>query len=160
MNWNGIPGLGWYEVRFRLVGDPTWTGGGTQAAPTTFKNIIGLIAGGNYEIQVRGFCSLGNPGPWGASEYFTTLISCPAPTGLFTSNVTGTTAKLNWAVQPTAAFYETRYKKATDPWSAAIMGTTTPNSKNLAGLIPNTQYEWQVRSVCLPLPYSRSSWEP
>jgi hypothetical protein len=155
VNWNGVPGLGWYEVRFRLVGDPTWTGGGTQAAPTTFKNIINLTAGGSYEIQVRGFCSLGNPGPWGNSAYFTTLTGCPAPINMYTSNVTATGAKFNWDAQPAAAFYETRYRKVGGSW---INGSSTPNSKNIAGLVANTDYEWQVRSVCLPLPYSRSSW--
>jgi hypothetical protein len=62
---------------------------------------------------------------------------------------------LNWNAQPAAAFYETRYRKVGGSW---INGTSTPNNKNLAGLQVNTDYEWQVRSVCLPLPYSRSSW--
>ncbi|QLH44929.1 MAG: fibronectin type III domain-containing protein [Bacteroidota bacterium] len=66
VNWNPVAGLGWYEVRYRPVGAGSWTGGGTQAAPTSYKNLAGLTAGTTYEVEVRGFCSIGNPGPWGS----------------------------------------------------------------------------------------------
>ena len=149
VNWNSVAGLGWYEVRYRPVGSGSWTGGGTQAAPASSKNLVGLIAGTTYEVEVRGFCSMNNPGPWGSNTVFTTAGACGTPSGLFAAPVTGTTAKLNWTAVPGASYYQVRYRVAGNTsWLAAGTQAAPATSKNIIGLTLNTQYEWQVRAVC------------
>ncbi|MBS1656496.1 MAG: T9SS type A sorting domain-containing protein [Bacteroidetes bacterium] len=71
---------------------------------------------------------------------------CPIPTGLFKSNIKSTSAKVNWNVVPTAQTYSVRYRKTgTVPWTKT---TAQLNYKKLTGLLPNTQYDWAVKSVC------------
>ncbi len=160
VNWNGIPGLVWYEIRYRPVGAGSWTGGGTQAAPTTFKNIIGLTAGTQYEIEVRGFCGNPNfPGPWSSTTIFTTSNACVAPMNLNAINVTGTTATVTWTAVPTTNYYQIRYRTAAGP-GAWVNGTASgaATSKNYTGLALNTEYEWQIRAICNPSPFSTGPW--
>ena len=160
VNWNGIPGLIWYEIRYRAVGAGSWTGGGTQAAPTTFKNIVGLTAGTQYEVEVRGFCSTPNfPGPWSATSNFTTSNSCVAPMNLNAINITGTTTTLTWTAIPNTNYYQIRYRLAAGP-GAWVNGTAsgTATSKNYTGLTLNTNYEWQIRAICNPSPFTTGPW--
>ena len=160
VNWNGIPGLIWYEIRYRAVGAGSWTGGGTQAAPTTFKNIVGLMSGTQYEVEVRGFCSTPNyPGPWSATSIFTTSNSCVAPMNLNAINITGTTTTLTWTAVPNTNYYQIRYRLAAGP-GAWVSGTAsgTATSKNYTGLALNTNYEWQIRAICNPSPFTTGPW--
>jgi hypothetical protein len=59
-----------FDLRYRLVGAPTWT---TVAAPTPnpfYDFAAGTFAAGDYERQVRTYDSLGVVGPWSASGFF------------------------------------------------------------------------------------------
>ena len=162
VNWNGIPGLVWYEIRYRPVGAGSWIGGGTQAAPTTFKNLVGLQAGTDYEIEVRGFCSVNVPGPWSSTFLFQTGSSCPPPSTLFTSAVTKNSATLNWNSMPNVNYYQTRHRVETSPgvWGPWTNGTASAGAtmKNITGLAANSNYMWQVRAICNPSPFTTGSW--
>ncbi|MEO8149869.1 MAG: T9SS type A sorting domain-containing protein [Bacteroidia bacterium] len=81
---------------------------------------------------------------------------CNTPAGLTTTNITGTTAKLNWAAVTGALQYKIRYRvKGTTVWT-----NTSSNVlfKNLTGLALNTQYQWQVRTKCSSVPLIYSLW--
>ena len=160
VNWNGIPGLSFYEIRYRAVGAGSWTGGGSQSAPNTFKTIVGLTAGTPYEIEVRGFCGNPNfPGPWSATTIFSTSNACVAPANLNTVSITGTTATMTWTPVPTTNYYQIRYRTAAGPgtWVSSTI-TGTASSKNYTGLTLNTDYEWQIRAICNPSPFSTGPW--
>ena len=156
VNWNGVPGLGWYEVRYRLLGSASWTGGGTQSAPTTFKNITGLDAASIYEIEVRGFCTQNQPGPWSATSVFQTGAACPAPQNLFETDVTKNSVKLNWSAVPGVAYYQIRYRTSAGPgaWVSGGTAAASLTSKVISGLTANTAYDWQIRAICGQFPYS------
>ena len=156
INWVSVQGLQWYEVRYRPIGAGTWTGGGTQGAPTTFKNLVGLDAATDYEIEVRGFCSAGTPGPWSSTFVFSTGPSCPSPQNLNAINVLGNQVTLTWSAVSNVLYYQVRYRiQGGNSWSS---GTSNSNSKVIVSLQANTTYEWQLRAVCLPSPFSNSSW--
>lgn len=74
--------------------------------------------------------------------------ACPAPTGLTTTNIRTTTARLSWQPIPGAAYYQVRGRRAgTNSWLIA----TVPGNKNTltaSGLVCNTNYEWHVRVYC------------
>jgi 2',3'-cyclic-nucleotide 2'-phosphodiesterase (5'-nucleotidase family) len=163
INWNSIAGLIWYEIRYRPVGASSWIGGGTQAAPTSFKNIISLQAATAYEIEVRGFCTnnASQPGPWSTTLIFNTALACPTPTNLSAINVTSNLATLVWNAVPNANYYQIRYRTQNGP-GAWVSGTASGSatSKNLNGLVPGTAYEWQIRAICNPSPFSTGSWSP
>jgi hypothetical protein len=149
-----INGIGWYEIRYRLTSSATWIVGTNNNS--TSKLLINLTPNSAYEVQVRGYCSTTNPGAWSASVLFNTNNICGTPSGLFVNNISGTTAKLNWGAISGAGYYTVRWKAVSS--ATWITTTSNTNSKAIAGLTPNTNYEFQVRTNCgnSASPYSAS----
>lgn len=54
LNWNNTTGVTSYDIRFRKVGDISWT---STASTTNSKLLTGLTPGSNYEFQVRSACN-------------------------------------------------------------------------------------------------------
>jgi hypothetical protein len=72
--------------------------------------------------------------------------ACNAPGGLNTTNISTTTATLNWTAVSGALSYNVQYK----PSSASTWNTTSSagNSLSLSGLNSNTSYDWKVQTAC------------
>ncbi len=100
----------------------------------------------------------------GASEVFNGLddncngiiddIVCNPPTGLLTKDITATSVKFKW--EYSAASYKLRYKVATS--GSWILLGPTGQSKTVEGMLSNTKYVWQVKSVCNVDPKITSEW--
>lgn len=72
--------------------------------------------------------------------------ACTLPTGLNTINITSYSAKLMWDAVADVDGYQVRYRISGEhEWTSLITGK---NAILLKGLIPNTGYAWQVRTVC------------
>ena len=79
---------------------------------------------------------------------------CNTPTGFSTTSITETAAQLNWQTVSGASSYEVQYRQTgAGTWNGPFASAT--NSFNLTGLTSNTDYEWQVRTIC---PANVSSW--
>lgn len=69
------------------------------------------------------------------------------PSNLSTSNVTATSAILNWGAVTGATSYVVQYKLASaSSWTPG--GTSTATSFTVNGLAANTAYNWQVKTDC------------
>ncbi|WP_223608611.1 endo-beta-N-acetylglucosaminidase H [Chryseobacterium sp. OSA05B] len=80
-------------------------------------------------------------------QSWTQGANCDAPIGLFTSNLTGTSAKLNWSAVGTNT-YDVDYKLASaTTWTNAATATAT-TSVTISGLTANSEYDWRVRTNC------------
>ena len=84
-----------------------------------------------------------------------TAGTCPAPTNPYESNITDSSATLNWG-DVEANSYTIRYKKADDVTFTEIPGITTTNYV-LTGLEEATTYVWSVKSVCIDS-VAESNW--
>lgn len=80
-------------------------------------------------------------------EVVFTEATCETPTFAWTSDITGTTATLNWTDMG-ATSYTIRYMSTTDANYTVITNITT-NSYDLSGLTEGTEYVWNVKSVCV-----------
>jgi hypothetical protein len=141
VTWSGT--APWYEVRHKVIGAGSWIATTTTAAPN--KLLTGLTPSTTYTVEVRGFCTTSTPGSW-VGTIFTTNTGCGVPTGLTVTNITATTSKLNWTAVAGATYYTVRHRKVGNlTW---ITGTSATNSKNIAGLAANTNYEFQVAANC------------
>ena len=87
---------------------------------------------------------------------FNQFVSCNSPVQLYESNVTKTSAKLNWTPQVNTLNYQLRYKvTGATTWTTL---TATNPWKWLSGLLAGSQYIWQVRSKCSVSPAQWSAW--
>jgi type IX secretion system substrate protein/fibronectin type III domain protein/pre-peptidase len=74
--------------------------------------------------------------------------ACGSPAGLTTTNITSSSATLNWNAVSGANNYDVDYKQSSSPtWINAVTGTTS-TTQNLSGLDPSTAYDWRVRANC------------
>ena len=149
LSWTVVAGAPNYTVRRRAVGTSTWSYVNTTATNVLVGN---LACGVSYEWQVRANCTTGsntNVNPYSATATFTTLacpITCPAPVQLVATNITTSSAQLNWATTNVPQ-YRVRYRVNVtgSVWMYLLTSATNIVASPLS---PATQYVWQVQSVC------------
>jgi len=141
-SWGAVAGASSYNVRYRIVGNPTWL---TGTSATTSYNASGLTANSNYEWQVQTVCTGGGQSAFTPSALFSTSPPpCNTPANNFTNGITSTNAQFNWG--GSAIYFNIRYRiVGTVPWNN-IVDTLSP--LNLFSLTPFTNYEWQIQAVC------------
>jgi hypothetical protein len=146
IGWVVASGAYEYQVRYRVKGTTLWT---TVTSATNEHNLSGLEPGMTYQFSVRSNCS-SNPQITSVyslpSEFTTTgLPSCEIPAGL-SVNAGETDAEITWT-STGALSYEVRYRVSGS--TAWINLVAASNTINLASLYSKTEYQFQVRSVCL-----------
>src|SRR5262249_16632447 len=83
-------------------------------------------------------------------------VPCAIPSGLSVTNITTSSAILNWPAVTSAIKYKVRYKvTGNNPWTTF---TTTTNSATVTGLTANTSYTWKVGSICGTNPTVKSDY--
>ena len=103
----------------------------------------------NYEWQVQSICN-SNSSPFSNFSMFSTLdsLDCNLPENLRVSELTPSSARLNWTSAYSAQFsnYQVQYKiKDEVNWTSI---NTTSTSILINSLIADTVYNWQVRTIC------------
>lgn len=131
-------------------------------SPGPYTSIINPPVGsplGNTRMRVRlTYTGLVDPcgiTTYGEVEDYTINVlpapTCPFAAGIAFSNITTTSADIDWTDGPTAVGYEIRWKAVADlptvPTWATPTATATSNY-SFAGLLPNTLYEAQVSVDC------------
>jgi len=166
-NWMAVSGVTMYNLQYRLVTNvvTNWTQTTVQGTSFTFS---GLICNAMYEWQVASVCSNLNGtttlSAFSASKVFITLVcptTCPVPTGLTSGNVTSSSAYLGWTALSGVVAYRIQYRIITPnvpPTSVWTQLTVPANTTTLANLICNSNYEWQVQSLCSTTATGASSW--
>lgn len=147
LSWGAVSGATTYTVQYKTAVSSTWTTAGNTT--TTTYNLSGLTASTAYQWQVKTDCS-----NYSTTASFTTTGSggggggtCAAPTGPTTTNITVSSAKLNWLASSGATSYTVQYKlNSSSTWLTA--GTTTSATYNLNSLSAGTAYNWRVKANC------------
>jgi hypothetical protein len=147
VSWSAIPGAASYTVRYRPVGTTAWLYM-NSTAPSA--NLTALVCSTAYEWRVRANCSASNTtSAYSAFANFTTLpcpTTCNTPLQLTATNITSTGALLTWSPVAGAAGYQVQWAQAGS--AAFTQANVTTNSYNVSGLVANTAYVFQVRTLC------------
>ena len=120
------------------AGVDSWTEYTTNNTTYTFEN---LTPNTPYQVKVKGNCGDDGYSQATAPVSFTTLESCPAPTGLTASDVTAHEATISWT-------------SAADAWQICVnddeenLIDVTETTYNFTGLAPETTYTVKVRTNC------------
>jgi len=147
VGWSSVAGALSYNVQYRIRN----VGASYSVAISTNNNYLilnNLTPSTNYEFIVQTICS-GGQSAYSSSGWFTTNSSsttCSIPSSLSVSNLTNTSAVLNWLNVSEAQSYNINYRSVgSSTWTTT---TSTTNSKNITGLVVGTNYEFCVQTVC------------
>jgi hypothetical protein len=148
--WDAVPGATEYFVAIDWAGGQ-W-GFGEEVTTTNSYAVTGLMQGGNFQWRVKANCGSGY------SAYTAALFSTPclSPYSLSTTNITTSSAVLNWVQSTTNNNNNTgfsvsyRLANTNNAWIQLtnIYNNPTATFFNLTGLAAATAYEWRVRRVC------------
>ena len=144
ITWSSVNNANRYYV-YRdneLLGYTTNTYYDDDNASTTSKQYK-VYAGAYWEYTAL----TGEHSSYSGSDYGKKLdCTCNTPTGLSHSNVTSSTADINWNSVSGSDYYVFSYKKSTvSTWTDKY---PTSSEYNLTGLSSNTTYEYKVRTKC------------
>ena len=146
VSWTGVTGATSYMVQFKTSASSIWN---TVNASSTSTVLTGLAAGTSYDWQVKADCS-----PYSSAVSFLTSstpppppTNCPTPGSLSESNITSTSARLNWAASANATSYSIKIRQVgTGKWT--IYNNISGTSFNVTGLKKVKQYEWVIQANC------------
>jgi Concanavalin A-like lectin/glucanases superfamily/Ig-like domain CHU_C associated/Pregnancy-associated plasma protein-A len=141
-----------YKVLYRKIGANSWTesfliGGGCN--PSNHYVYLGrgtFLSSTNYEWKIVSYCS-GNTQETSIQTFST--VSCDFPTGLTTSYTLVDGAAVKWTSPFLNHKFEVRYKKVGQTqWNIVPNVDVSGFLCRIRGLDNNSQYEWQVRTIC------------
>ncbi|WMX14556.1 S8 family serine peptidase [Aureispira sp. CCB-E] len=140
LNWDRVDSTTLYYIRYRVVGNPTWT---FASAPDTFSILNGLVACTNYEVEIAADC---DTTAYSSSYNFKTGDCCVAPSNINVDTTGLTSASFSWATDPFVTTYNVEYKlKSSATW---LTTTTTGGGIMLTGLDSCELYELRILSSC------------
>jgi hypothetical protein len=147
VNWGAVSGATGYNLQWKATSSSTWNTVSNIAG--TSSPLTGLSASTSYDYKVQTICSATSSSAYSSVSTFTTsaAAACATPTGLNVTNITGTSATLNWLASPGAASYSLQWRiSTTTTWT--LVNNINSTSYNLSSLTPNATYQFRVRTKC------------
>ena len=148
ISWSAVTGAASYDVDYKIATSSTWTSAAVATTSTTV-NLSGLNSSTTYDWRVRVNCIYGNTSNYVSAQFNTLLaIGCGIPVTVTTTNITSSSATLNWSAVNGAIGYTVGYRSTSAlNWTNLATGTTAL-SINVTGLASESNYEWRVKAVC------------
>ncbi|OFY16603.1 MAG: hypothetical protein A2X02_05550 [Bacteroidetes bacterium GWF2_29_10] len=152
LNWNAIPNVTQYMLRYR-IGNPlgAWHYI-NQSSTNTSVAVNYLVSNTQYEWQIRAIVSNQAYSCFTSLNSFTTATTslCEKTTNLTVNNISSGSALLNWTLDNTAERYLLRYKikDADNNTYKYFYIEGNQSSFPIYGLVPNTEYQYQIRKFC------------
>jgi chitodextrinase len=150
LSWSSVPGAASYTLRYRVLGSNIWNEIGNQSSPATVSN---LAPSTTYEFSVNAVCPSGITSNWSNPIGLPTNAdnNCGAPRGVSITNVSATTATVNWSAPATSGVcYVLSFgPMSSDPatWQNLLLPFGA-SSANLSGLMPGVPYGVIMRTNC------------
>lgn len=134
-------------VYHKISTDSIWTE--TTVYSTNYQ-LTGLTPEMSYSVRVASDCGNGTDiSPLSNTIFFTTLPTCPAPSGLTVSNISQTNVDLAWTSNGAETSWDIVYGAVGfDIDTEGTIVTATTNPFTLTGLTAATNYQVYVRANC------------
>ena len=152
LEWQAASGATGYLIEYKATGTTDWTVAAANHSSTTLI-VSGLSQATTYDWRVATNCATGTS-PY-ATDQFTTLEACPAPTALNTTDITTASAIVRWTESSLATSYVVNLKESGSATWTTVANAAIGNNLPLSGLQPATSYDWQIQSAC---PVASSTW--
>jgi len=126
------------------------TGTATASGVANPYNATSLAVGNDYEFYVIADCAVNGTSIWVGPFAFTTLETCPAPSGLGATGITLTTAELEWTENGGATSWniELVNNTAGDTVTGTATETGVMSPYSATGLVGDNSYSFYVQADC------------
>jgi hypothetical protein len=146
INWTKNSCATGYKIMYRDLSSATWKT--VTVADTNNRTIFSLIPNTSYEYKMASvFGSITSN--YGTVKTFTTQCDCvkPAPTVSVLSN---SSARISWIDDACSVIHRVQYKRSTvaNYTTRLVYDSLGIPNTTISGLIPNTTYQYRVRSDC------------
>ncbi len=142
LTWNANTNIQRVDLRWRAVGTTTWIEVTNATSPYALNNLLACTI---YEFQLKAFCA-GEELEYSKSVTFKTDGCCEAPGGLQVSFIGSSIAIFRWDPVLAAQGYTLQLRPAgTTQWQTF---TSSGTSLNVNNLLPCTNYEVQLNTIC------------
>ncbi len=139
-----------FEVAIKVDTSSDWST--PVAVSTNSYTFTSLNDSSRYALRVRAICSDNRQSNWNNLSILTQPAPCDQPTNLVTTNVTFTSADVQWT--GTSPNYEVRFKAInSNEWTSV---NTSNSNTTLNNLTEGTIYDIAVRGICSP--NSHTEW--
>ncbi len=162
VGWNGGGQGTDYEVQYKPVSSTAPFTSFTASFPTLgsgdrkWTSMTNLAPNTTYQWQVRTICSSGSTSAFVSPANFA-RTSCSEPTFASAGDIFSTQADVGWNGGEQGVDYEVLYKPVSSTTAFTSLTVSFPTLGRgdrkwyrLSDLIPNTTYQWQVRTICSP----------
>ncbi len=142
-----------FLVRYNVTGSTNYLYKKVTPGTATSTTITGLSPQSSYSWVVRTYCNGGTFGGYQPiAAQFTTIAGttsgCNKPSGLTTTNVTFSSAQLNWASTPCDSFLVRYNVTGSTNYGYRTVKPGTATTVSINGLYPLTNYSWVVHTYC------------
>ncbi len=153
LSWSALSGALLYELEIEQ--EPSNSNYEIKVSTAdTFYTLGNLDASLQYKFKVRSKCS-NDKSDWSAYVYFNTTTGgggsgngCAVPLNLTVSDVTETSAQLQWSMVSGALLYEIEVEAEPSNKGMEFKVATTSTPFALSGLKPGATYKVKVRAYC------------
>jgi phage gp45-like len=135
----------WQVVVVVQGGDPNAV---TPVAATSPYTITGLAENTEYDVYVRGNCTLGRYSEWTSQTFTTAMEGCDPETNVAASNITITGATITWDAPANQSSWEVVIVEAGQPATAGTPEAVTATTYTVDNLSEGTEYTAYVRGDC------------
>ncbi len=143
ITWDAEPIADHYLVRYRVFSYWNWTE--LNASEETFRYLNGLTPNTAYQYQIKTICTPDEDSSWSVNLSFTTSSdTCNIPESA-TTLVQSTSATATWSTNDGDLKWKIQYRSNGENWTEATINT---NSYTMNGLLPNTTYEYKLKTKC------------
>ncbi len=151
LSWSPYVAADTFRIRYREVSSGNYFYINKNGSGGNNLTLTNLQANTAYYWQVSSIC-LGVSSGYSSTSFFTTLnipVSCSRPHSLSTSNITNVSVLISWSNLVTADTFRIRYSEVGSGINKYFnQPGTSGYSAILNGLNPNTNYQFQISSIC------------
>jgi N-acetylglucosamine-6-sulfatase len=151
IRWNAVPEAAYYQIRYMTM-DEHWSELINVGTDTVYT-LTNLIPGAKYFVGVAPYCD--STFRRGIISGMTLLTDgCELPQDVTTTSNSQSDIEVMWNTHCSVSQFNCRYRLVTDDYWNEVLNVTAPFS--ISGLIPESEYEIQIQSVCADL--QNSDW--
>ncbi len=142
IKWSEIADYQSVALRWRKAGTDTWI---VVNNVTDSFLLTGLPACTVYEYSLSAVCTQGMSSDWTAPASFRTDGCCEPPASVWVEWTNTTAASIAWSGVTASTGYRLQVRPAGGNWQEYVVNAT---AFSLQALLPCTQYEAQVQTIC------------